>query len=293
VNTVLAINTLISVIVLGSIYSLVTVGYVVVFRASRVFNFLHPQLMFIGALMFTSVASGGVAGFLMGTVVSVVAMALLGGVVYLVAVHRTLGQDHWIQTILTMGLGVAFLNAAQFIWSPNYRIVKPPFKEVTWSIAGGGKVSSTDVLIVVSSATLSAALYWALSRSSWGLRFRATAEDPALCAYGGMRLKWWFCAAWAVAAAAAAIAGIGYSMRVPVDPGLSEVGLAAFPAAMIGGMDSISGAFAGAFVLAFIQQYGTAFWGPTVATPIAFACVLLLLVFRPNGLFGSQQVGRV
>lgn len=286
-------NTLVSSIVLGGIYSLVVVGYVVVYRASHVFNFVHPQFMLVGALLFSTIAGSSILGFALGAIVSMLAVSVAGGLLYLAVVHRSAGQPHWIQMILTMGLGIAGLNFAQLVWGAGFRFVDLPVTRVAWGIPGGAVVPNTDVILLVVSATLGAVLYWILVRSPLGVRLKATAEDPQLAAYSGVRLGLWFSVAWAIAAAAAVVGGIGYASRVVLDPALAEVGLLAFPGAMIGGMDSIKGAYVGALILALTQQFASLFWGAQTATPVAFSLVLVVLIFRPRGLFGAPVVERV
>lgn len=289
-----AYNTLVSSLVLGVIYSLVALGYVVVYRASRVFNFVHPQFMLFGAFLFSTLRHGtGVVSFAIALLVAAVVIAALGGLLYIGVVHRSVGQPHWVQMVLTMGLGIAGVNIAQLIWGSEFRVVPPMLSRLTWKLPGGAVLSRTDLTIVVIGLVLCAVLYWLLTVSPLGIRLRATAENPMLAAYSGVRLGLWFGVAWAIAAAAAVVAGVSYSMRVPLDPTLVEVGLIAFPAAMIGGMDSIEGCFFGALILALIQQYSSVLWGAEASTALTFGAVLAILILRPRGLFGAPISDRV
>ncbi len=289
-----AYNTFISSLVLGVIYSLVALGYVVVYRASRVFNFTHPQFMLFGALLFTTLHKGdSVLDFVTAVVISMVAIGLAGAATYYLVVHRTVGQPHWVQMILTMGLGIALVNVAQLIWGSEVRFLSLPGGKVRWELPGGGLVTRTDLVIVVVGVALCAALYWLLTVSPMGIRLRATAENATLAAYSGIRLGLWFSVAWAIAAGAAVVAGVCYSLRVPVDPTLADVGLVAFPAAMIGGMDSIEGCFVGALILGMIQQFSSVLWGAQASTALTFAAVMVILVVRPRGLFGAPIADRV
>jgi branched-chain amino acid transport system permease protein len=289
-----AYNTLVSSMVLGVIYSLVALGYVVVYRASRVFSFVQPQFMLFGAFLFTTLRHGtSVVSFLVSLLVSVVVIGALGAAVYILVVHRSLGQPHWVQMVLTMGLGIAGINIAQLIWGSEFRVVPPMLEHITWRLPGGAVVSRSDVTIVIMGVALCGALYWLLTVSPLGVRLRATAENPTLASYAGVRLGVWFSVAWAIAAAAAVVAGVSYSVQVPLDPTLVEVGLIAFPAAMIGGMDSIEGCFVGALILALIRQFSTVLWGAEASIALSFGAVLAILVFRPRGLFGAPISDRV
>lgn len=289
-----AYNTFLSSIVLGVIYSLVALGYVVVYRASRVFNFTHPQFMLFGALLFTTLHKGdSVLDFVLAALLSVAVIAVAGAVTYVVIVHRTVGQPHWVQMILTMGLGIALVNVAQLLWGSEVRFISLPGEKIRWTLPGDGLLTRTDLVIVVIGVVLCAGLYWLLTVSPMGIRLRATAENATLASYSGIRLGLWFGIAWAIAAGAAVVAGVSYSLRVPVDPTLADVGLVAFPAAMIGGMDSIEGCFVGALVLGMIQQFSSVLWGAQASTALTFAAVMVILVVRPRGLFGAPIADRV
>jgi branched-chain amino acid transport system permease protein len=288
-----AANTLVSALVLASIYSLVSLGYVVVYRATGVFNFLHPEFMLYGALLFTSFSFGGAGGFSVGVLIALVVVVLGAVLVYRAVVHRAAGQPHWVQMIMTLGLATAALNLAQLIWGSNLRFVMLPFERTVWHLPGGAVLTSYDAAILGTCVIVSIALYRLLTKSGLGVRLRASAENPVLGAYSGIPLGRSFSIAWALAAAAAVLAGIAYSIRIPLDPSLAEVGLLAFPAAMIGGMDSIGGAFVGALILAVLQQFANTLLNAQAATGISFLVVFAILVFRPRGLFGSPVVERV
>jgi len=289
-----AYNTFVSALVLGVIYSLVALGYVVVYRASRVFNFVQPQFMLFGALLFTTLRrSEGAIPFTLALLFSIVAVAVSGALLYIIVVHRSVGQPHWVQMVLTMGLGIAGVNFAQLIWGSEARFVAPPVPHVVWTLPGGAILTRTDLIIVIIGVCLCASLYWLLTVSPLGVRLRATAENASLASYSGIRLGLWFGVAWAIAAGAAVVAGVSYSVRIPLDPSLTDVGLIAFPAAMIGGMDSIEGCFVGALILGIVQQFSSALWGTQVSTALTFGAVLVILVVRPRGLFGAPIADRV
>ncbi|KQW45042.1 hypothetical protein ASC77_19875 [Nocardioides sp. Root1257] len=290
----MAYQTLMSALVVGVIYSLVALGYVVVYRASRVFNFLQAQFLYFGALLFISLwGGGGVASFALALVATVLIAAAAAIVLYALVIHRTTGQPHWIQMLLTMFLGIAGLNIAQLIWGSDPRFLDPPGARVNWTLPGGAVISRVDVAILVVGVMLWLALYWLITVSPMGVRLRATSENSTLSAYSGMPLMVWFGVAWAIAAAVGVVAGVSFAVRLPVDPTITEIGLLAFPAAMIGGMDSIKGCLVGGLILALVQQYTAVIWDTQTSIAAGFAVVLLVLIVRPRGLFGSPIVDRV
>lgn len=290
----MAYQTVVSAAVVGVIYSLIALGYVVVYRASRVFNFLQAQFLFFGALLFITLWSGDDVGtFVLALVATVVIVGLGGAALYALVIHRTTGQPHWIQMLLTMFLGIAGLNIAQLIWGSDPRFLSAPGERVNWSLPGGAVISRVDVMILITGVVLWLALYWLLTVSPMGVRLRATSENSTLSAYSGMPLTLWFGVAWAIAAAVGVIAGVSFALRVPVDPTITEIGLMAFPAAMIGGMDSVKGCLVGAMILALVQQFAAVLWDVQTSIAAGFAVVLLVLMVRPRGLYGSPIVDRV
>ena len=287
------VNTVVSSLVLGSVFSLVTIGYIVVYRASHVFNFMHPQFMLFGALFYTSFYKEGYASFAWAVLLSMVIVTVVGGLTYLLVIDRAATLPHWVQMVLTLGLSICALNIAQLMFGPSLRFLRVPMVEEVWHLPADGTLTKIDFAVFVTGVVLFAGLYWLLAKSPIAYRLQATAADPMLAAYSGINLRFWFAVAWAIAAAAAVVGGIAYSVRIPVDSSLTAVGLAAFPAAMLGGMDSLHGAFIGSFILAFMLQFATLHFGSQVATAIAFSLVVVVLVVRPRGLFGSPVVERV
>ena len=290
----MAYQTLIGALVVGVIYSLVALGYVVVYRASRVFNFLQAQFLYFGALLFITLWGGGaLTSFALALLATVLIVAAAGAVLYVVVIHRTTGQPHWIQMLLTMFLGIAGLNIAQLIWGSDPRFLDVPGERVNWDLPGGAVIGRDDVAILVTGVVLWLVLYWLITVSPMGVRLRATSENSTLSAYSGMPLTVWFGVAWAIAAAVGVVAGVSFAVRLPVDPTITEIGLLAFPAAMIGGMDSIKGCLAGGLILALVQQYTAVIWDTQTSIAAGFAVVLVVLIVRPRGLFGSPIVDRV
>lgn len=293
-NMGMAYQTLVGAVVVGVIYSLVALGYVVVYRASRVFNFLQAQFLYFGALLFITLwGGGGLTSFALALIAAVLLMAAAGAVLYAVVVHRTTGQPHWIQMLLTMFLATAGLNIAQLVWGSDPRFLDVPGDRVNWDLPGGAVISRVDVSILVAGVVLWVVLYWLITVSPMGVRLRATSENSALSAYSGMRLTMWFGVAWAIAAAVGVVAGVSLAARMPVDPTMTEIGLMALPAAMIGGMDSVKGCLAGGLILAIVQQFASVMWDTQTSVALGFAVVLVVLIVRPRGLFGSPVVDRV
>lgn len=287
------VNTLVASAVLGSVFSLVTIGYIVVYRASHVFNFMHPQFMLFGAFFYTSFYKDGYVSFGWAVLLSMGIVTAVGALTYLLVVDRAATLPHWVQMVLTLGLSICALNIAQVMFSSSLRFVRVPLVDEIWHLPYDGRLTKLDLAVFLTGVLLFAVLYWVLVKSPIAYRLEATAADPTLAAYSGINLRFWFAVAWAIAAAAAVIGGIAYSVRIPVDTNITNVGLAAFPAAMLGGMDSIQGSFIGAFILAAMVQFTTLLFGSEIATAMAFSLVVVVLVFRPRGLFGSPVVERV
>jgi branched-chain amino acid transport system permease protein len=288
-------SSVIFAIVLGAIYVMVTLGYVVVYRASKVFNFAHPEFMLVGALAFTTFygSAKGLGSFIGALLGAIALTAVVGALVYWLTIRRLGAQPHWVQMILTLGVSILALNVAELIWGTDTRNVSLPLHDHVFSIGSGVQVTITDLVVVVACLVLGVGLYLLLTKSPIGSRLNATAENPVLASSCGIRVERWLALSWAIAAGAAVVGGVAYSLQVPLTPGLTDVGLLVFPAAMIGGVDSISGAIVGAFLLALVQEITTTFWNQDAATGVCFLVALVFLVFKPQGLFGRREVERV
>ena len=280
----------------GALYGLIAVGFVIIFKATGILNFSHGAMLLLGAYVVARLSSYNFyLALLAGVVVAIVLMLIIERVL----VNSMAGRSVIAITIMTVGLDVVLMTFAR--GEINTQLIPPGDP---WGV---GMVNMGPVVLpqariaalVVSIVVILLFFIW-FRRSLWGVAFRAATERRDVAPLMGIRLGQLSMVAWAIAGVLAVIAGVFLatfpSSGVNVD--LSSVALRAFPAAVIGGLDSPYGALVGGLIVGIgemlaqgYQQHLTFFGGGfhEVAT---YALMVLVLWFKPAGLFGSAEVNR-
>jgi branched-chain amino acid transport system permease protein len=280
---------------LGSLYALVGIGFVILFRSTGVVNFAQGTFMVLGAYIFYALVAGAQQSFWIGFVVALACIAALGGAVYLGMFHRLLGAELFVTVIATMGLSVALQTLTFLIWGPQVRPLPPVVSNDVVVSPLGIPLSQVDLLAIGASVAFIAALELMIQRTVLGIRMRAVADSPLLASLVRVNVHRVCVLAWSISALCSAVAGIAVSLRVTaVDPvSLGQLGLLIFPVVIIGGVDSIRGAMVGGIAVAVIQNLAVVFLGGNWVNPAAYAILLLMLLLRPRGLFGSRAIARI
>lgn len=281
-------------LVLGSLYALVGVGFVVLFRATGVVNLAQGGFMVLAAYLFYVLLAGVRAPFPVALLVTLGVLAAVGAAIYLLLFRRLVGADPFVLVIATLGLSVLIEVIAQVIWGPEIRTLPQVLAQKPIATLAGLRISPLDLFTVGIAALLIGALEVGLQRTRLGIRMRAVADGPLLAALNRVNVHYISALAWAIAGLCAGAAGIAYALRTSVDlVGLNALGLLAFPAVLIGGMDSIRGALIGGLVLALVQNIAIVTIGGAWQDPIAYIILLVVLLLRPRGLFGTREMVRV
>lgn len=290
-TTGLLIQILVQTLIYASLYSLFGLGYVLIYRASRVFNFAIAEIGLFCALLFTTCYPiFGLTGAIIATSIGSVAF---GVGLYLCIFSRLVGQEEWSQMIVSFALSIALLAVCGLIWGTGVRNIEVPGEKTALLQATNLSLSVTDVILIVSGFTIWGGLSWATTKSKLGVYMRATAENPLLAAQQGLPVTVIICTAWGVGALVSGVASVSYGIRLQVDPSMILLGLVAVPAALLGGLDSVFGKLPGALILGAAQATAAAFFGAAAGDVVAFAVLLIVLLILPHGLFGSKQVRRV
>lgn len=288
------IGTIISTTVTsGAIYALVAVGFVLVYRATKVVSFAQGAFSLVGAFVFLACANNGL-GFVPSLLAALLANLVFGGVTYRGVFARMEGAEPFISAMATIGLAITVEAVAIMIGGSNPIIVPEVISGHQFTIARGLIFDVSDLVVIALTALVFAALFVGFGRTRIGLRMRAVADVPKLAAYSGVNVTGVSTLAWALAAASAAIAGIAFlfsSQPAPSD--VYALGLAAFPAILLGGFDSIVGALVGGIVLAFVQVVVVTYAGGEWENVASYGLLLLVMLVRPQGIFGSAEVSRV
>jgi len=278
---------------LGSIYALVALGYNMVYGVLQMINFAHGDLFMVGAfLCFLAAAYAGLP-FIPSLLVSMAGVSALGVLVERIAYRPLRNAPKMSAVITALGVGI-FLESFTLALSPYPRHVPKLLENASWS-AGGVTVSSLQLLIIVVSAALMLALRFIVHGTRYGMAMRAVSWDINSAAVLGLPVNRVIAVTFAIGSALGGAAGVLYAAAYPViDPYMGVmVGWKAFISAVIGGIGSIGGAMAGGFILAALEVSVAAFGPSSYRDFVAFALLLLLLVFRPYGLFGKPRTRKV
>lgn len=291
-------SLLVSGISIGFVYGLIALGFVIIFKATRVVNFTHAAIALFGAYVVARVHQS--LGFWVALLVGIAAAVLMNVLLEMLVLRNARRPDPATLSIITIGLDILIgAELRRQIGFQAYGLGDPWGTEV---IHIGDSFIPQTRLAAAAVAVVVIVLFALVFRfSNWGVAMRAASEDPEAAALMGVRLRRVSIAAWGVAGALATIAGV-FFLTFP-GGGVSNLAelaiLGAFPAAIIGGLDSTGGAVAGgllvglAVTLAAGYQNEIAFLGRGVNEAVPFILMFIVLLVRPTGLFGTKELHRV
>jgi branched-chain amino acid transport system permease protein len=281
-------------LIVGSIYALVGVGWVTLYRATGVLNLAQGALMVAAAIIFqTMVTTYHLNAVLAFGISSFIVMAVTA-LAHPLLFRRLLGAELFTVVIASFGLQIVAITVVNVLWT-NQTFFVPAIVSSTPLIRLSSFVlSPADLLVIGLSAALILLLELGFQRTRIGLQMRAVADGPLLAAYSGIKVNWLATLAWSLSGLCAAVAGIAYMLRGAVDPtGLTALGLAVFPAVFLGGMDSIKGALVGGMILALVEQTAQYYLGGDASEAAAYVVFLFALLVIPRGLFGKRVTARL
>jgi branched-chain amino acid transport system permease protein len=287
------VQVLIVSLVLASVYALIAVGFVLIYKGTRVVNFLQGILAYVGALLYFTLYDAFGHHFLPAFVVTIVAGVVIGGALYLLLIRPLVGQDVLIMVMLTLMLGTTVLTSiVNMIWpTSTVRIVDISLSRVAYHIHGV-TVTPLQIAVVVVAVVVIGGLALVLRRAPIGIQMRASAENVVLAGYRRVNVNLTATVTWAIATVTAFLGGMGSGVN-GFDVHLQDIGLFAFPALLIGGLDSIVGALVGSFILAFTQTAVATWYNPEYQDVSAYGLLLVIVMLRPYGFFGTPEYSRL
>lgn len=291
-------ETVLNGLALGSVYALIALGFVVIFKASGVMNFAHGSLLLFGG--YVTARLHDVIGFIPAVLVGAALAAALAGLVQLLATRGLRGAEIHTLTILTIGVDVLLSTELNRQVGADYLTMGDPWGADVTRL-GSITVADARIASIAVAVLVIGAFFAAFRWSRWGLSMRSAAADPEAAALMGIRLDRVRLIAWCVAGALAALAAV-FLAAFPA-PGLdrttSQIALSAFPAAILGGMDSAVGALIGSLVIGLTAAMAAGYQNELSVLGAGFSDVapylvmVLVLLVRPTGLFGSKELTRV
>ncbi|MET9319823.1 branched-chain amino acid ABC transporter permease [Streptomyces sp. NPDC003038] len=283
---------------MGSVYALIALGFVVIFKATEVVNFAHASLLLAGGYV-TAVLHDDI-GFWPALAVGIASAAVVGAGVEFLVMRRYRGQDHSVLAIVTIGVDILLTTDLTRRIGTDVLALGDPWGAAVVHL-GPVTVPQTRIAALVAASLMITAFLLTFRYTSWGVAMRAAAEKPETAALMGVRLGRVSLAAWAVAGALAAVAAL--FLTVFPTPGLeratSLAALKAFPAAILGGLDSTTGALAGGLIVGVTEAMATGyqsqltFLGRGIGDLAPYLVMVVVLLLRPAGLFGTKELARV
>lgn len=283
-----------SAVPLAFLYMLVGLGWVVIFRATGVLNFATGQFLIVGAYMMSSFTGSWGLPFLVGLVLAVAAVAVLGMLSYALLLRPIAGQPPFAQIIMTFGLAIILAGLIPILWGVQpVRVASPVSNERLVELPYGAFWTTFGFATMIVGAVLVAAILLFLRRVRMGTQMEGAAERPLLASQSGIDINRLFSISWAIALVPAAIGGISVGMASSVAPPLAFLGLRALAPVIIGGLESIPGLVLGAIIVALVESLAVLWLGADAQNAAVFTLLLIVLIFRPNGIFGRAEVRRV
>jgi branched-chain amino acid transport system permease protein len=288
------LELLVSGLLVGVLYAMVALGFVLIYKASDVFNFAQGAMTFFAALALVSVLPR--LGWALGLLFVVMLMAVLALAIERFALRPLAGRPPLALAMSTLGVTFALGGIAQALWGTEPRrlslgITATPIQ------AGGIMINRLDLFAAGAVAVIVGALVWFFQRTKLGLGLRAVADDHEAAMSVGIAIRRVWVVAWTLSGLVAIVAGILWGSRIGVGFAVSLIAFKALPVLIIGGIDSIPGAIVGGLIVGATESLAEGFIGPLVGGGVQeifpYLVALVFLMVRPYGLFGRPIIERV
>ncbi len=285
---------------LGARYALVALGFVIIYRATGVINFAQGGLVALGAYFTYAFANGAALPFAIAVILAVACAGLVGAGVERVVLRHMVGEPVFAVIMVTIGLLFIMEQAVTAIWGFDALNLADPWGVDTVE-ALGITMAVRDLWTLAIAAAVVAGFFAFFRYSKLGVAMRATAFDAEAALAQGISARSVYMVSWAISAGLAALAGVTLAAgAAALTPTIGAVALVAFPAMIVGGLDSPIGAVLGGFIIGLTQaltagyQQDVAPWlGDNFAAVMPYVVMILILLVRPYGLFGTKEVRRV
>jgi branched-chain amino acid transport system permease protein len=273
----------------GCIYGLIAMGFVLIYKATETVSFAQGELMMLGA--FCGLAGMTMLGFpfWLAVISSIAAMGLFGIVLERLVIRPILGQPAFSIVMLTIGIGYVARGLITMI--PNIgtetHTLPVPYKDQIWNL--GPLVLNVEQMVVIFSTAVLCVLLFAMFRySKLGIAMQASSQNQLAAYYMGIPVQRLNGLVWGLAAAVAAVAGLLLAPITFVHANMGFIGLKAFPAAVVGGFGSLPGAIVGGLVIGVVESLSGFYLPDGFKDTAAYVVVLIMLMVKPNGLFGEK-----
>lgn len=286
---------------MGAIYALLALGFVLIYKSTGVINFAQGELAMVGAFICYSFATLMNIPYIYAFLIALIGGLILGAIVYQTFFRTMVGEPLFSTIMVTVGLASILTCIAGLIWGHDVYSLRSPFTD---KIIHFGKITFAQgsAYTIVVSIVLFVIFILFFNRSLLGISMRGTAEDPDTAGLMGINVKKIHMVAWALGALVAAVAGMFLAEQSFVRLSMSHTGIKAMSAAILGGMESVSGAILGGVIIGIVEglaanylsgmEVGDFHFGD-IKDVAAFVIMIIVLMIRPHGIFGREKVERV
>ena len=277
---------------MGGLYALIALGFVIIYKATRVINFAIGEIMMFAAYLFLAFAGGMEMSPWIALPLAVIGGSILGGVIEKTMIRPMLGESPISVVMVTIGIASILVGLVEFVWTadpqllPNFLPREPVFIGELYlapKIAYGFLIGSALLIVYL--------LYFRFSRG--GVALRATASDQVAAYSMGINVRRVFNMAWVFGSLAASLAGVLVAATGGLSPQFGIIGLSVLVVVIVGGLDSILGALVAGVFIGWLETVAGAYLGGEYRMPATFLVLAIILVIRPYGLFGTHEIERV
>ena len=283
----------------GMIYALVAIGFVLIYKSTGLFNLAHGEFLMMGAYLCLLVITGLNCSIWLGALLALVMAVILGLVCERLALRPMIGQPLLAGVMMTIALSLILKAIVMMVWEGDFFWFPQSAGSLAIPIEEAFLLSgeSISVLLIAVLFIVGFSLFFKFART--GLSMRASAEDQQVAQSVGVAVKQIFRITWAIAALVAAVGGILLGSMNGIDMGLAAMGLKVLPIVLLGGLDSIGGAIVAGVFVGVIENVASVYGDPLLpsggglGTIVPFGVMLVVMLFRPYGLFGLKKIERI
>jgi len=284
-------------LIVGALYGVVAMSFVLIYKASQVVNFAQGEFVLIGAWVCWWLLTTYRIPFVWGFLLTLAFMMAFGVLIQVVVLRPMIGEPVVSVIMVTIGLSIFFQALMKWMFGVFAQPFPPIFPTTSVSIAGL-HVQTVYLFSLLASVSIMAGFAYFFKATRLGLAMRATAWDQQVAQSLGISVRQVFAMAWAISAMVSTVAGVVVGVANGVSSGLSFFGIKVFPAVILGGLDSIVGAVVGGIIVALLEnlaQWVDATWlnVGNLYEIAPFYVLIVILMIRPYGLFGSRDIERV
>ena len=296
-NTDLLVQLLVNGTIVGMLYGVVAMCFVLIYKSTQIVNFAQGEFLLIGAWVCWAFLIKFELPFWAGFPLTLAFMMAFGVLLQMVVLKPMIGEPIISVIMVTIGLSMFFQALMKWIFGVSAESYPQVFETQVVQI-GGLNVEFAYILSLVFSVLIMAGFYWFFRYSRMGLAMRATAFDQQVAQSLGISVKRVFAASWAISAVVSAMAGIVVGMVNGVSSALSFIGIKVFPAVILGGLDSVVGAIVGGLTIGILENLAEFFDSQyfhigNMYSIAPFYVLLIILCIKPYGLFGTKDIERI